>query len=307
MSTGLADIHRHLDGAVRPATLEELARAQGRRAPPQLRRNTTMPLPDFLERLGPILQLIQRPEDVRRVADEACQDAAAEGVTRLELRIAPQLHRGGSPAEVLDAALAGVAGRAGLVVCGLMGEPPQVLAELVELAATRPGVVGIDLAGLPLPEHRWILEDHAPAFQRAKELGLGRTVHAEMLSPDELLVAVERLGVQRLAQPTVLLEDADTKSRVRRAKVVIEVCFQASLAVGLYPRAEEHALPLLLREGFPVALGTDWPKVLGSTLDEELRKIRKLRGIGPREQTALVETGHAAAFTRSLSPPTPTT
>lgn len=299
MSTGLADIHRHLDGAVRPATLEALARAQGRRTPPPLRRGTVLPLPDMLERMGPILQLLQSPEDVRRVADEACQDAAAEGIGRLELRLAPQLHRGGSPAEVLDAALAGVAGRAGLVVCGLLGEPPQVLAELVELAAGRPGVVGIDLAGLPLPEHRWILEDHAPAFRRAAELGLGRTVHAEMLSPDELLVAVERLGARRLANPTSLLEDAEAQRAVRGAGVVIEVCFAASLAVGLHPSAEEHPLPRLLREGFPVALGTDWPRVLGSTLDEELRRIRRLRGIGPREQTLLVETTHQAAFVRA--------
>ena len=54
---------------------------------------------------------------------------------------------------VVDAALEGADGRAGLILCGLYGEPPQVLEALVSCAASRPGVVGIDLAGGPAPDH----------------------------------------------------------------------------------------------------------------------------------------------------------
>lgn len=295
--SGLADLHRHLDGALRPSTLAELAQRVGvRRVPAPLRAGTVLPLPDLLEKQGAVIALLQSPDAVRRVADEACQDAAAEGVTRLELRLAPQLHRGGTPEQVVDAALAGVAGRAGLILCGLQGEPPDVLLGLVELAARRPGVVGIDLAGIPRPEAYWILESYAPAFRRAAELGLGRTVHAgEVGSCEEVMIAVEALLAQRVTGALGLLEDPEALRLVQQRKTVLEVCLTSHAASGLV-RVEDHPLPSFVREGLPVVLGTDWPWLLGTSARDELRKARRMRGIGPREEARLQAAGHAAAF-----------
>ena len=54
-----------------------------------------------------------------------------------------------------------------------------------------PGVVGIDLAGCPLSEHSWSMTDYAVVFQRAGEMGLGRTVHAgEGRPPEEIATAI---------------------------------------------------------------------------------------------------------------------
>ena len=296
--SGLSDLHRHLDGAVRAATLEELAAQARRRAPAPLRQQTVIPYPDLLEKLAPVLALLQHPDAVRRVADEACQDAAAEGVTTLELRLAPQLHQGGTPEQVVDAALEGIAGRAGLILSGVQGEPPDVLLHLVELAARRPGVVGIDLAGIPRAESYWILESYAPAFVRAAELGLGRTVHAGEVGPaEDVLIAIEALRAQRIGGGLTLLEDPHATEQVRRRGVVLEVCLSSSLAGGLFP-AEDHPLPLLLRAGLRVTLGTDWPWLLRTSARDELRRARRLRGIGPREESRLTAEGHAAAFPR---------
>ena len=57
------------------------------------------------------------------------------------------VHHGGTVEAIVDAALEGAAGRAGIILCGLYGEPPKILNKLVDVAAARPGVLGIDLAG----------------------------------------------------------------------------------------------------------------------------------------------------------------
>src|SRR5438132_5277055 len=118
-----------------------------------------MGLAAALSRFEFILGLIQHPVEVRRVAAEICEDAIAEGVTALEIRFAPQLHRAAPAEAVVDAALEGAAGRAGLLLCGLYGEPPSQLEELVRIASSRPGVVGIDLAGGPSHAHSFKLSD----------------------------------------------------------------------------------------------------------------------------------------------------
>src|SRR5262245_2522762 len=145
----LADLHRHLDGSLRLATLEELLARRGARVPERLRFERGMGLEAALERFALTLSVLQEPDAVRRVAREICEDAAKDGVTTLEIRFAPQLHTGASLEAIVDAALEGVQGRAGLILCGLYGEPPEVLERLVDVAAPRKGVVGIDLAGGP--------------------------------------------------------------------------------------------------------------------------------------------------------------
>ena len=144
--SGLADLHRHLDGSLRPATLAELAARAGIAVPADLGFRPAMGLADALACFRITLAVLQDLAAIRRVAAELCDDAAADGVTTLEVRFAPQLH--GHPiAAVIDAALDGIAGRAGLVLCARYGDDPAIADALVADGAARPGVVGLDLAG----------------------------------------------------------------------------------------------------------------------------------------------------------------
>ena len=162
----LSDLHRHLDGSLREATLRELAAELGVEVPDEFRFSPGMGLSAALRCFELSLAVLQAPAAVRRVADEICADAAREGVTTLEIRFAPQLHEGASPAAIVDAAAEGVAGRAGLILCGLFGEDPTVLEAHVGVARSRPAVVGIDLAGGPSP-HTRILSATTPVPSRS--------------------------------------------------------------------------------------------------------------------------------------------
>lgn len=296
---GLVDLHRHLDGSLRLQTLQELADAKGIVVPERVGFFDGMGLEGALACFELTLSVLQAPDAVRRVASEMCEDAAAEGVTTLEIRFAPQLHRGADPAEIVDAALDGVDGRAGLILCGLYGESPQVLERLVSIAEHRPGVVGIDIAGGPSPAHDWSLADYAGPFWRAAELGIGRTVHAgEGRPPAEIRTAIEVLGAQRIGHGTTVLEDPATVDLVLERGVVIEACPTSNVHTGVIRSVAEHPLPKWLALGVKATVCTD--NTLFSRVDEptELRAAASIPGMSDGWMTAVIENGHHAAFRR---------
>ena len=297
--TGLADLHRHLDGSLRPATVRELAASAGLAVPEDLVFTAGMGLAAALSRFAFTLSLLQTPAAVRRVAAEMCEDAAAEGVTTLEIRFAPQLHHGAAVEAVVDAALEGIAGRAGLLLCGLYGEPPEVLGGLVDAAASRPGVVGIDLAGGPSPAHAHGMESYAPAFRRAEALGLGRTVHAgEGRPPAEIRVAVETLLAQRIGHGTTLLDDAAVTDLVIARGIVLEACPTSNVHTGVIARVADHPLPRWLDRGVRACVCADNTLLSATTAREELDRVARIPGMDDTRLRAVVEHGHRAAFTR---------
>ena len=112
----LAELHRHLDGSMRRDTLLDLAREEGREIPENLGFWPGIGLESALAQFEVTLSVLQEPAAVERVASEMCEDAEQEGITTLEIRFAPQLHRGASIASIVDAAVTGAAGRAGIVL-----------------------------------------------------------------------------------------------------------------------------------------------------------------------------------------------
>ena len=295
----LADLHRHLDGSLRESTLRELAAGLGVEVPERFRFSRGMGLAAALRCFDLSLAVLQGPDAVRRVAAEACADAAGEGVTTLELRFAPQLHEGASPAAIVDAAAEGVAGRAGLILCGLFGEDPSVLEGLVGVAQSCPTVVGIDLAGGPSPAHAHRLGDYARPFTLARDLGLGRTVHAgEGRPPSEIREAVELLHAQRIGHGTTLVDDPAVLDLVRERGVTVEACLTSNVHTGAVDDLAAHPLPRLLAAGVRVTVCTD--NTLFSDVDApgEYRRAAALPGVGPAGVEALAAFGHAAAFPR---------
>lgn len=301
----LSDLHRHLDGSLRPSTVAELAARHGRAVPEDLPFSPGMGLEAALSRFAFTLSLLQDPAEVRRVAAEICEDAAAEGVTTLEIRFAPQLHRGAAPEAVIDVALEGIAGRAGLILCGLYGEPPDVLSRLVEAAASRPGVVGIDLAGGPTAADAWQLSDYAAPYKRAEALGIGRTVHAgEGRPPGEIRAAIEALRAQRIGHGTTLLSDPSVVDLVLAREVTIEACPTSNLHTGAIPSAAAHPLPALLARGVRVCVCTDNTLLSSVDAPEEHRRAAAIPGMDDDKVQRAIAFGHAAAFRRRLSTPT---
>ncbi len=295
----LPDLHRHLDGSIRRATLAELLASAGRSLPDDLLFRAGMGLPGALSRFALTLSVLQRPASVRRVADEICEDAAGDGVTTLEIRFAPQLHQqeGASLEAIVDAAVEGCAGRAGLLLCGLYGEAPDVLDRLVDLGS-RPGVVGIDLAGGP-STGRFELSVYAPAFRRAEKVGLGRTVHAGEGRPAaEIRAAILELGAQRIGHGTTLLEDASVLELVIERGVTVEACPTSNVHTGAVADVAEHPLPRWLDLGVRACVNTDNTLFSDTTSSAEHLRAAAIPGMDAERLALAIRFGHAAAFRR---------
>ena len=294
----LADLHRHLDGSMRPDTLRELSAEAGHPLETVPRFHAGMGLQAALSCFATTLAALQTPAAVQRVAAEICADALAEGVHHLEIRFAPHLHQGAPLTDILDAAIAGVDGRAGLILCGLYGDPPRRFEELVELARNRPAVVGLDLAGGPLPTHRYGMRDYAAAYAEAAAIGLGRTVHAGEGRPAaEIIDAIEVLGAQRIGHGLSILDEPAAVSLAIARGVTIEACPTSNWQVGILPSPQAHPVHAWLERGLQVAICTDNTMLSQTTLPEELRRV----GAGPETTTAATLTKMAwdAGFSRS--------
>src|SRR5690606_16895916 len=159
------DLHVHLDGSLRPDTMIDLAREQGKTLPTwdadELRDymhvDDARNLVDYLARFDTTLALMQTPEAMERIAYEMAVDAAIENVRYMEVRYCPALHtsEGMTLDEAVEAPLRGLLRaekefgiRTALIICALRHLPPEVAEEMADLAIAWKGrgVVAFDLA-----------------------------------------------------------------------------------------------------------------------------------------------------------------
>ena len=223
----MIDLHCHLDGSLRIETLAEMTGDE--RELIDIKKDISfypnMGIRRALSCFKTTLSIMQTPDRVERITRELCEDVRKFGYSYTEIRFAPQLHEGGAIEEIVDAAISGLDEYSTLILCGLYGESPKVLLNLVEIARTRQQVVGIDLAGAPAEYHKYRLVDYEKPFTMAKKLGIGRTVHAaEGRSPKEIETAVKLLHAQRIGHGTTLLEDPRVLELVLERGVRVAIC-----------------------------------------------------------------------------------
>src|SRR2546428_10745634 len=79
-----AEIHVHLEGTIRPATLDELCRRTGLNVP-----RTFSNLNGFIETISGAWATMMNPGDYARLVREYCEDAVRNGIRYAELEIVP--------------------------------------------------------------------------------------------------------------------------------------------------------------------------------------------------------------------------
>ncbi|MDE2237865.1 MAG: hypothetical protein KGK30_08245, partial [Elusimicrobia bacterium] len=192
------ETHLHLDGALSPRTIRELAIQQNykplaqlsvsqiaRKVVVQKKRDS---LGEVLQAFRTIYPLLRTPQAVEEMAYQAVAAAKRQRVMYFEGRFAPALHTTPtfSQEQVLEAVLRGLERgrrdtgvRCGVIICLLRGIPGVTRednAQMARLAIAYKdrGVVGLDLAGNEAAEP---LSDFAEFFRQAKQAGLRTTAH----------------------------------------------------------------------------------------------------------------------------------
>lgn len=300
-----AELHSHLDGALRPATADELARRHGLDLPRPLRLVAPADCPSQAAYIGyfdDALAVLQTEEALERAAFELGEDSAAEGIDYLEVRWAPLLHRraGLGPDRVVEVVLRGLAAaplRAVAIVCAMRNHGVGDNVALARLAGRHAGrgVVGFDLAG---DEARWPAAPQRPAFAAARAAGLRLTCHAgEAGRPASVEEALD-LGVERVAHGVIGAREPRIVDRVRREGVVLDLCPTANWKCKAVPRLEDHPLPRLVRGGVRCTISTDSRTVAATTLSKEYQIAHAVLGMTPDELRSVNQTAHDARFDR---------
>jgi adenosine deaminase len=141
--------------------------------------------------------------------------------------------------------------------------------------------------------------DYAPAFRRAADLGLGRTVHAgEGRPPAEIRVAVESLLAQRIGHGTTLLDDSAVMDMVIKRGIVIEACPTSNVHTGVIESVYYHPLPIWIMCGVRACVCADNTLLSATNALEELRRVAGIPGMDEARLRMAVAYGHAGAFRR---------
>jgi adenosine deaminase len=280
-----AELHTHLDGCLRPATLLELADALGRRLPAatpsgvadaMLVRNARN-LDEYLERFFVTVGVMRSAAALTRIARELVEDAAADGIRYVEVRFCPALH---GPevelGEALEAVLEGLAagerenGTLGRVIaCGLRTRSPATSLEIARAAAryVGRGVVAFDLAGA---EAGHPAEAHAEAFRVARQGGLRITCHAgEAAGPDSIRAALSACGAERIGHGVRLRGDPALQAEVAARGIPLEMCLTSNVHTHAVAGIDDHPVRRYFELGIPVTLNTDSRLMDRTTLTNE--------------------------------------
>jgi adenosine deaminase len=317
----LADLHRHMDGSIRPTTLWDLSERYYEAIPgmdfkgfermlrydPEKDRT----LMDYLDKFHVPLQYTQFYGNIRTIAYEIAEDAWHEGVRLLELRVNPLIHRraGLTTRQVINATLAGLKEfgqqqpemTLGLVIIAMRshgGNMAKILlreiAGEMEKYHSGPGVVGFDIAGAERPFPPILFRD---AYALAKKMGLKRTVHVgEAEGPDKIWQAVDLLAPERIGHGTSAGGDQALLRRLAEDNILVECCLTSNLQTGAVERIEDHPLPLFLEYGVPCTLCTDNTTVSGASITGEYLLAIETFGLGEDEVRLLVTTGRSRTF-----------
>lgn len=305
-------LHDHLEGAVRPQTILDEARRLGLPQPantlPAMQSMIAMRpnenLLDFLKKFDPFRFIFEDRDSLKRIAYEAVEDNARDGVKYVELRMnCSKNEKKLSIGEVMDCVLEGIhegskelGVEARFIASINRSHPIEKAWAIVKEAVARKdkGVVGIDLAG---DEIHYPPELFKEVFAYARANGLQATVHAgEAVGPHSIEAAIDELGAERIGHGVRLREDQATLEKVRDEQVHLEMCPHSNHLLNIVKDMANYPLREYTEKGISCSLNTDDPHIFGVTLLQEYMGQARTSKFSLQELQALNLGAIKAAF-----------
>jgi adenosine deaminase len=289
------EIHVHLEGAIRPATLLELARRH--------HRLDALPATDiaglqcwftftdfshFLQIYWTISDLLRTPDDFALAVYGCGEEMARLNIRYREVTFTPFTHTHlQTKGLTIDDLLAGLeTGRLqaqrdfGVEMSWVFDVPrnasfrngaydpypaEQTLAYAIQGQTQR--VVGFGLGGLEVGAPP---EPFAHAFRQAKEAGLLSIPHAgETCGPESVWGAVRDLGADRIGHGVRAIEDPHLLVLLKEKRIVLEINPTSNICLHVYRRLAEHPFPHLDRMGLLVTVNSDDPPLFNTSLVQQ--------------------------------------
>lgn len=300
-------LHDHLDGALRPQTIIELADEIGLDVPAGdaddladwfEERSDSGSLVEYLKTFDLTTAVMQTAEGLRRVAREFVEDLAADGVIYGEVRWAPEQHLAGglSLEEAVEAVQEGLEEgedaapgdiRVGQLITAMRHADRSL--EIAELAVAfrGRGAVGFDIAGaedgFPASRHRaafdYLASEFFPVTVHAGEAAGLDSIRSALIDGRALRLGhgvriAEDLEVVQQKGDEVLVTFGDLARWVRDREIPLELSPSSNLQTGAIARwgttLEDHPFDLLYQLGFAVTVNVDNRTMSRTSLTREL-------------------------------------
>jgi adenosine deaminase len=310
----LVELHRHLEGSMRLATIQELTHQHGIAMPAQglegLRSHVQAMVPQpglmaFIAKIDLSVKVLADLDACRRIAVECLCDAHDEGIDYVEIRFSPRYMadpHGLNPAGVVEAVVDGietearnVGTRANLI--GIMSRtygPEACWEELEALESQADRITAIDIAGDEAPWPAELFVDH---FRRARDLGWQITAHAgEAAGPESIWTAIRELGATRIGHALHAIEDPALMTYMADHRIGIEISLTSNVQISAVPDYASHPIKTYLERGMQVTLNTDDPAISRITLAHEYDIAAPAAGLTPVQIRQIQRNGLAAAF-----------
>ena len=292
-----AEIHCHLEGAIRTATIIDIAREHNLNLPaydvaaldPHVKVYEQLKdLQAVLAAFAIFQKSIASPAEAERIMFELCEDAARQNVKLFEVRFSPDWAFSGHQLD-WDAALEGILrakaraeSRFGMAI-GLIAITSRSLGagsceKTVDWAIRHQDVIlGIDLAD---SETAYSIREFVRPVFRAKDAGLKVTVHSGEDTPAAAVVeTIRAVSPDRIGHGIHIIEDMAAVELVKARGITLEVNPWSNYLTNSVRRIEEHPLKRLFDLGVKVTINSDDPEVLETNLNNEYRIAHEILGM----------------------------
>lgn len=290
MPTPKIELHVHLEGAVRPGALLEIA-ARNRVALPVDNVDDLAKLYEFtdfdhfIELWMMTTHAIQTELDFRQVVVSYAAEAAAHGAVYIEGIFTPaeRISGGASWDEVFTGFCDGIveAKEQHGVEMRLTPDIPRGFGPEAAMQTVRYSVKyrdrGVVAVGLGGREAEFPAEPFERAFRAAKDGGLGSVPHAgEAAGPESIRSAIEVLHADRIRHGVRAVEDPGLLRELAAREIVCDVCPVSNLRTRTYDSINAHPLPTMLAAGVLCSISTDDPAMFDTDLTREYEVAARL-------------------------------
>jgi adenosine deaminase len=295
------EIHVHLEGAIRTATIIDIAKEHGLDLPANDvdGLNPHVKVYDQWESLDAVLEAfniaqksIASPQAFERIAWEFFEDSARQNVKLLEVRFSPDWAFNGHNLD-WDAALDGLLrakseaesqfGMAiGLIAITSRSMGAESCEKTVDWAIRHRDVIhGIDLAD---SETMHPISEFVGPVLRAKDAGLGITIHSGEDTPASAVIeTIQAVGPERIGHGIHIIEDMAAVEMVIENGITLEVNPWSNYLTNSVPTIESHPLKTLFDLGVRVTINSDDPEILETNLNNEYRIAHEVLGMSMEE------------------------
>lgn len=285
-----AELHVHLEGTIRPATLLSIAQRNHVALPVQTIEEIQeffvfRDFRHFIETFVMVTRCLKTVADYEQVAYEYGMTMAEQHIHYAEVTFSPctHYHKMDVPFEVYFTGLTNGRKRAkrdfGVemnwifdIVRDVASEPGISLradyTTKVAIEGKDDGVIALGLGGF---EVGYPPEWFARWFDEARAVGLHSVPHAgETVGPASIWGALQVLGAERIGHGVRAIEDPGLVAYLVEKQIPLEVSPTSNLRLGIYPAIGEHPLPHLHAAGVPITINSDDPALFNTTLTHEV-------------------------------------